>query len=33
LAHFYQSEPLYQTTYFQQNFDLNAKQNLKQILK
>jgi len=32
LAQFYQSEPLYQTTYFQQNFELRAKQNLKQIL-
>ncbi|NUF35492.1 metal-dependent hydrolase, partial [Acinetobacter oleivorans] len=26
-------EPLYQTTYFQKNFELNAKQNLKQILE
>lgn len=33
LVHFYQSEPLYQTTYFQKNFELNAKQNLKQILE
>jgi len=33
LAHFYQSEPLYQTVYFQKNFELNAKQNLKQILE
>jgi len=33
LAHFYQTEPLYQTTYFQKNFELNAKQNLKQILE
>lgn len=32
LVHFYQSDPLYQTTYFQQNFELRAKQNLKQIL-
>ncbi|EOQ64979.1 hypothetical protein F935_00635 [Acinetobacter calcoaceticus ANC 3811] len=32
LAHFYQSEPLYQTTYFQKNFELNAKQNLKSTL-
>jgi len=33
LAHFYQTEPLYQTTYFQKNFELNAKKNLKQILE
>jgi len=33
LAHFYQSKPLYQTTYFQKNFELNAKQNLKKILE
>ena len=33
LVHFYQTEPLYQTTYFQKNFELNAKQNLKQILE
>ncbi|WP_336169738.1 HD domain-containing protein [Acinetobacter sp. 161(2023)] len=33
LVHFYQSEPLYQTGYFQKNFELNAKQNLKQILE
>ncbi|MGK7247843.1 HD domain-containing protein [Acinetobacter oleivorans] len=33
LVHFYQSEPLYQTTYFQKSFELNAKQNLKQILE
>jgi len=32
LAHFYQSEPLYQTTYFHKNFELKAKQNLKQLL-
>ena len=25
LAHFYQSEPLYQTIYFQKNFELKAK--------
>ena len=28
LAHFYQAEPLYQTEYFQQNFEQRAKQNL-----
>lgn len=33
LKHFYQSEPLYQTAYFQKNFELNAKQNLKKILE
>lgn len=32
LMHFYQSEPLYQTAYFQKNFELNAKQNLKSTL-
>ncbi|ENW19594.1 hypothetical protein L313_2897 [Acinetobacter haemolyticus CIP 64.3 = MTCC 9819] len=32
LAHFYQTEPLYQTEYFQQNFEQRAKQNLKRIL-
>lgn len=32
LMHFYQSEPLYQTAYFQKNFELNAKDNLMQIL-
>jgi predicted metal-dependent HD superfamily phosphohydrolase len=32
LRHFYQTKPLYQTAYFQKNFDLRAKQNLKQIL-
>lgn len=32
LAHFYQTESLYQTEYFQQNFEQKAKQNLKQIL-
>ncbi|CAI3120454.1 hypothetical protein MWMV7_MWMV7_01187 [Acinetobacter calcoaceticus] len=32
LTHFYQSDPLYQTTYFQKNFELRARQNLKQIL-
>ena len=29
LAHFYQTEPLYQTKYFQQNFEQRAKENLK----
>jgi predicted metal-dependent HD superfamily phosphohydrolase len=33
LMHFYQSEPLYQTVYFQKNFELNAKDNLRQILE
>lgn len=33
LIHFYQSEPLYQTGYFQKNFELNAKDNLRQILE
>ena len=32
LVHFYQTEPLYQTEYFQQNFERKAKQNLKRIL-
>ena len=32
LAHFYQAEPLYQTGYFQQNFEQTAKQNLNRIL-
>lgn len=32
LLHFYRSEPLYQTAYFQKNFELNTKQNLRQIL-
>ena len=32
LAHFYQTEPLYQTEYFQQNFELKAKENLNRIL-
>lgn len=32
LAHFYQSAPLYQTTYFQQNFESRAKQNLQKTL-
>lgn len=32
LAHFYQSDPLYQTAYFQQNFELRAKQNLQRTL-
>ncbi|MBN6538242.1 HD domain-containing protein [Acinetobacter pittii] len=33
LMHFHQSEPLYQTVYFQKNFELNAKDNLRQILE
>lgn len=32
LAHFYQTEPLYQTEYFQQNFEQKAKGNLREIL-
>jgi len=32
LAHFYQTESLYQTEYFQQSFEQKAKQNLKRIL-
>ncbi|EXB46865.1 metal-dependent hydrolase [Acinetobacter sp. 1000160] len=32
LAHFYQTEPLYQTEYFQQNFEQRARRNLKEIL-
>ncbi|WP_332604717.1 HD domain-containing protein [Acinetobacter sp. ESBL14] len=32
LAHFYQTEPLYQTEYFQQNFEQRAKGNLREIL-
>ncbi|EXB27749.1 putative n-methyl-D-aspartate receptor NMDAR2C subunit [Acinetobacter baumannii 1437282] len=32
LAHFYQAEPLYQTEYFQQNFEQRAKVNLREIL-
>ena len=31
LQHFYQTEPLYQTEYFQQNFELQAKQNLNRV--
>lgn len=33
LAHFYQTEPLYQTQYFQQNFEQRAKNNLKNIIE
>lgn len=33
LAHFYQTEPLYQTEYFQQNFEQSAKNNLKNIIE
>ncbi|KKW79649.1 metal-dependent hydrolase [Acinetobacter sp. AG1] len=32
LAHFYQTETLYQTEYFQQNFEQRAKGNLRGIL-
>ncbi|WP_343579021.1 metal-dependent hydrolase [Acinetobacter sp.] len=32
LVYFYQTEPLYQTAYFQQNFEQRAKQNLNRIL-
>ncbi len=32
LAHFYQTEPLYQTEYFQQSFEQRAKSNLKNIV-
>ncbi|MCH7382936.1 metal-dependent hydrolase [Acinetobacter dispersus] len=32
LAHFYQTEPLYQTEYFQQNLGQRAKENLKRTL-
>jgi len=32
LAHFYQAEPLYQTEYFQKNFEQRAKGNLRGIL-
>lgn len=32
LAHFYQTESLYQTEYFQQNFEQRAKVNLREIL-
>ncbi|MFW1951294.1 metal-dependent hydrolase [Acinetobacter beijerinckii] len=32
LAHFYQTEPLYQTEYFQKNFEQKAKGNLREIL-
>ena len=32
LAHFYQTEPLYQTEYFQQNFGQRAKGNLRGLL-
>ncbi|ENW91894.1 HD domain-containing protein [Acinetobacter dispersus] len=32
LAHFYQTEPLYQTEYFQRNFGQRAKDNLKNLM-
>lgn len=31
LAHFYQMQPIYQTSYFQQIYEAQAKNNLKQI--
>ena len=31
LQHFYQTQPLYQTEYFQQNFELQVKQNLNRV--
>ena len=33
LRHFYQATPLYQTEYFQQQFEASAKQNLAQALQ
>ncbi|QHH96764.1 HD domain-containing protein [Acinetobacter dispersus] len=33
LAHFYQTEPLYQTEYFQQNFEQRAKGNLREVVE
>ena len=33
LQHFYQTQPLYQTEYFQQNFEQSAKNNLKNIIE
>lgn len=33
LAHFYQTEPLYQTEYFQQSLEKRAKSNLKNIIE
>lgn len=33
LAHFYQTEPLYQTEYFQQRLEQRAKSNLKNIIE
>lgn len=33
LAHFYQTEPLYQTEYFQQSLEQRAKSNLKNIIE
>lgn len=32
LAHFYQAEPLYQTEYFQQNFEQRARKNLRKVI-
>lgn len=33
LVHFYQTEPLYQTEYFQQNFERKSKSNLKNLIE
>lgn len=33
LAYFYQTEPLYQTEYFQQNFEQRAKENLREVIE
>ncbi|ENV62928.1 hypothetical protein F949_01770 [Acinetobacter junii NIPH 182] len=33
LTHFYQTEPLYQTEYFQHSFEQRAKMNLKNIIE
>lgn len=32
LAHFYQTESLYQTEYFQQNFEQRARKNLRKVI-
>lgn len=32
LAHFYQAEPLYQTEYFQQNFEQRARRSLRKVI-
>ncbi|ENX05917.1 hypothetical protein F898_02861 [Acinetobacter courvalinii] len=31
-AHFYQTESLYQTEYFQQNFEQRARKNLRKVI-